>query len=245
MGTVVKLNIYDLSPANDCLYAAGIGLHHSGVEIMGTEYTFASGSGIFEMQPKDGQGAKFRESLELGSFEGGSSEVRNAINDLRSNFGPSAYNLINNNCNHFANALIYTLLRKQIPSYINRLANIGTYVSCLLPKQMLESAPVGDSSNGGSSSSGYQVHAPGSTAMSRNTGSASSFAGPGMTVGTSSSFNSNSNSSATNGIRSVFGSAVSRVGSSNSNERKDDLIDRRERARKAAMTRLSEDDKSR
>lgn len=56
MGTVVKLNIYDLSPANDCLYAAGIGLHHSGVEIMGTEYTFASGSGIFEMQPKDGQG---------------------------------------------------------------------------------------------------------------------------------------------------------------------------------------------
>jgi hypothetical protein len=57
MGTPILLNIYDLSPANECLYAAGLGLHHSGVEILGTEYTFASGAGIFEMTPKDGQGA--------------------------------------------------------------------------------------------------------------------------------------------------------------------------------------------
>ena len=49
---VVVLNIYDLSPANDYLYPIGFGLHHSGVEILGVEYSFASGGGIFESRPK-------------------------------------------------------------------------------------------------------------------------------------------------------------------------------------------------
>ena len=52
MNTIVVLNIYDLSPANDYLYPIGFGLHHSGVEILGVEYSFASGGGIFESSPK-------------------------------------------------------------------------------------------------------------------------------------------------------------------------------------------------
>ena len=44
------------------LYPVGFGLHHSGVEIMGVEYSFSSGSGIFESDPKEAAGAKFRES---------------------------------------------------------------------------------------------------------------------------------------------------------------------------------------
>jgi hypothetical protein len=55
------LNVYDLSPANDYLHPIGFGLHHSGVEILGTEYTFASGAGIFNHSPQDAPGAKFRE----------------------------------------------------------------------------------------------------------------------------------------------------------------------------------------
>ena len=46
---------------------------------MGSEYSFASGGGIFESTPKEAPGAKFRESLEVGSFEGGSVELRKAI----------------------------------------------------------------------------------------------------------------------------------------------------------------------
>ena len=49
---------------------------------MGTEYTFASGSGIFNTSPKEAPGARFRESLELGTFEGGSSELRGAIDGM-------------------------------------------------------------------------------------------------------------------------------------------------------------------
>ena len=56
-----------------------MGLHHSGVEILGREYSFASGAGIFDSSPKDAPGAKFRESIELGVFEGGSGEVTSAI----------------------------------------------------------------------------------------------------------------------------------------------------------------------
>jgi len=219
---VVVLNIYDLSPANDYLYPIGFGLHHSGVEILGVEYSFASGGGIFESRPKVAPGAKFRESLEIGSFGGGSAEVQSAISNLRSDFGSDAYNLINKNCNHFANALVYNLLRKQIPAHVNRLANIGSFMSCLLPKKMLESAPVGDSG----ASSGFQVHPAGSRVTTSASGtSANSFSGSGTTLGSSSSTNNG-------GLGSVFGNI-------RSNTRTDDLTDRREKARMAALARLN------
>ena len=94
------------------------------------------------------------------SFQILTSHANSNYVDLRTEFGPEAYNLITKNCNHFANALVYTLLAKQIPTYVNRLANLGSFVSCLLPKKMLENAPVGDTNNG-SSSSGFQVHTRG------------------------------------------------------------------------------------
>jgi PPPDE putative peptidase domain. len=86
----------------------------------------------------------------LGSFVGGSHEVRNAVGDLTRDFAPDAYHLIHKNCNHFANAFVYRLLRKEIPPFVNRLANIGGYMSCLLPKKMLETAPVGGTAGGDS-----------------------------------------------------------------------------------------------
>ena len=74
------LNLYDLSPVNDCLYPIGIGLHHSGVEILGSEYAYGSGGGIFDATPKEVEsGAVFRESISLGTFEGGSSQLRGVI----------------------------------------------------------------------------------------------------------------------------------------------------------------------
>ena len=56
-----------------------MGLHHSGVEILGREYSFASGGGIFDSSPKEAPGAQFREAIELGEFDGGSSELQSAI----------------------------------------------------------------------------------------------------------------------------------------------------------------------
>ena len=74
-----QMQRYDLSPANEYLYTIGMGLHHSGVEILGREYSFASGGGIFDSSPKEAPGAQFREALELGTFDGGSAELQSAI----------------------------------------------------------------------------------------------------------------------------------------------------------------------
>lgn len=43
VGTKVFLNVYDLAPANEFLYPVGFGFHHSGIEVLGSEYSFASG----------------------------------------------------------------------------------------------------------------------------------------------------------------------------------------------------------
>jgi len=265
----VYLNIYDLSPANDCLYPTGLGIHHSGVEVLGSEYAFGSGGGIFDQTPKEipnggGGGVKFRESVWMGSIEGGSSQLNGVIEKLRKEFKADNYNILTRNCNHFANALVYALLGRQIPPYVNRIATIGGMVSCLIPKKMLESAPVGDSqstsSSSSSSSSGFQMYGGGG--RSNNSGGGGGVVGgetmsrsfqgsSGTKLGSGSSSTNNSissSSSTTNngglggGIQTLLGRTTLLVGggasSSDHNRGTDDLIDRRERARKAALARF-------
>jgi hypothetical protein len=222
VGTKVFLNVYDLSPVNDYLYIAGLGLHHSGVEIMGSEYSFASGAGIFESSPKFAPGAKFREQIDLGSFDGGQAELKKAISTLRDDFGSDDYNLIRKNCNHFANALTWKLMNKAIPGHVNRLADIGMCFSCLLPRKLLENAPVGDPnapSSGGSS--GFLVKAGNRSSPPSSGGQRDFFGGSGARLGGSSTDSSSSSGT-----------------SSNQKSSPDDLTDRREKARKAALMRL-------
>ncbi len=216
------LNVYDLSPVNEYLYAIGMGLHHSGVEILGKEYSFASGGGVFDSTPKEAPGATFRESIELGSFEGGSAEVSSAISDIRDEFGPDRYNLIRRNCNHFANALVWRLLKRTIPGHVNRLANIGQCCSCLLPKKLLEESPVGpNGGGGGGSGGGFQVYGR----DKKNDGiSTQAFSGSGVALG------SNSQDS---------GSRVPLLGSWGGGKKKEEtLTDRREKVRMAALARF-------
>ncbi|KAL7494509.1 hypothetical protein ACHAWT_003172 [Skeletonema menzelii] len=220
MGTVVLLNVYDLSPANEYLYSIGMGLHHSGVEILGKEYSFASGGGVFDSTPKEAPGAKFRESIELGSFEGGSAELSSAISDLRDEFGPDRYNLIKRNCNHFANALVWRLLKRTIPGHVNRLANIGQCCSCLLPKKLLEESPVGpNGGGGGGSGGGFQVYGRDKKNDSIST---QAFSGSGVALGSQDT-----------------GSRVPLLGSWRGGKKKEEtLTDRREKARMAALARF-------
>ena len=242
--TTVHLNLYDLSPANDCLYPLGFGLHHSGVEIMGSEYSFASGGGVFESPPGEAPGAKFRERIELGSFDGGSSELTAVLDRLRSNgFGADEYHLIRKNCNHFANALVWALLRKPIPPHVNRLADVANCFVWMLPKKLLQDSPVGPNGRqGGSSSSnnaGYQVfggsRGKGSGANATSVPTAA-FIGRGARLGGEESGESQSNSGG-GGIFG-FGSSNDTSGSaSNANGKNDELTDRREKARQAAERR--------
>lgn len=224
MGTKVFLNLYDLSPANDYLYPIGFGLHHSGVEILGSEYSFASGAGVFDQSPREVPNARYRETFELGVFDGGQAEFKVALSEVKQKFLPDEYDLIRKNCNHFANALVWRLLGRQIPSHVNRLADVGVCCSCLIPKKTLSGAPVGDPNNPGNSegSSGFQSFGPRSTRASSNT---PAFTGSGARLGTITPQSSITSRLMGNSNRSA-------------SPRAEDLTDRRERARKAAMARL-------
>jgi len=188
MASKVLLNVYDLSPANDYLYSVGMGLHHSGIEINGREYSYGSGTGIFEGVPRLAAGATFRCQLEMGSFDGGMKELNNALDELRHNggFGGNNYSLVRRNCNHFCNALLWQLLKRPIPSYINRLANIGDCCSCLLPQQLLDGSPVNGSGNNNQSSS-FAV--PTRASMNRDS---TTFSGTGYSLNNAKPSNSSS-----------------------------------------------------
>jgi len=71
-GSPVLLHIYDLSPLNQpALDHVGCGIYHSGVEVAGVEYTFASGAGVFTDMPKQAQGAVYSHSVNLGEVRAG------------------------------------------------------------------------------------------------------------------------------------------------------------------------------
>ena len=231
--------MYDLSPANDFLFQIGMGLHHSGVEVLGSEYSFASNAGIFDGTPKEAPGAKFREQIFMGVLDGGQAELKKALDELRDSFGPHDYNMIRKNCNHFATKLIWKLTGQQAPGYVNRIADVGACCACLLPRHMLENAPVGDpdanNTQNGSSFGSSGVISRGPSAPQTNTIRA--FTGAGSKLGGTSS------SSSTEESEGLMGSLLGKVGggggsSSTSSKGTDDLTDRREKARKAALARL-------
>jgi len=118
-----------------------------GVEIAGSEYTYAGGAGIFAMYPRVAPGATFRESIPLGTVLDAPRALRRALEALRSDFGPDDYSLVKLNCNHFSAALVMELLGKPIPAYVNRLAFFGSFFSCFLPVEMTSQAPVSQEGN--------------------------------------------------------------------------------------------------
>lgn len=116
--------------------------------------------------------AKYRESIELGTFQGTTRDFERILDDLKTKFPGTSYNIVTQNCNHFANALVTKLLNKPIPGYVNRLANLGGMVSCLIPSQLLTDAPVNQQQQQGRdsmSSSGYQVIVPRGRDMNNST----------------------------------------------------------------------------
>lgn len=222
--------MYDISPANDFLYPIGMGLHHSGVEVLGSEYSFASNAGIFDSTPKEAPGAKFREQIFMGVLDGGQAELNKALDELRDVYGPHDYNIIRKNCNHFATAFIWKLTGQRVPGYVNRIADVGACCACLLPRQMLENAPVGDpgADNTSATSGGSVIHR-GPAAPQTNTMRA--FTGKGAKLGGSTTdFSSDG----------LVGSLLGKVGgtANNAASKVDDLTDRREKARRAALARL-------
>ncbi|KAL8514534.1 hypothetical protein ACS0TY_013584 [Phlomoides rotata] len=138
--TPVYLNVYDLTPMNGYVYWAGLGIFHSGVEVHGVEYAFGahdySSSGVFEVEPRQCPGFKFRKSIFIGTTSMDASEVREFMERQAANYNGDTYHLIVKNCNHFCKDICYRLTGKRIPMWVNRLAKLGSVFNCVLPEAL-------------------------------------------------------------------------------------------------------------
>uniref|UniRef100_A0A0E0CWP7 PPPDE domain-containing protein n=1 Tax=Oryza meridionalis TaxID=40149 RepID=A0A0E0CWP7_9ORYZ len=148
--TPVYLNVYDLTPMNGYVYWAGLGIFHSGIEVHGVEYAFGAhdypSSGVFEVEPRQCPGFRFRKSIFLGTTCLDPIQVRQFMELQSVNYNGDTYHLITKNCNHFCKDMCYKLTGNKIPKWVNRLARIGAICNCLLPES-LKISPVGHDPN--------------------------------------------------------------------------------------------------
>lgn len=146
--TPVYLNVYDLTPMNGYVYWAGLGIHHSGVEVHGVEYAFGAHdyptSGVFEVEPRQCPGFKFRKSIFIGITSLDSTQVREFMERQSARYNGDTYHLIVKNCNHFCKDICYKLTGKSIPTWVNRLARLGSICNCILPEALRISAVAHD-----------------------------------------------------------------------------------------------------
>ncbi|TKY55483.1 DeSI protein [Spatholobus suberectus] len=138
--SMVYLNVYDLTPANNYLYLFGVGIFHSGIEVHGMEYGFGAHeyptSGVFEVEPRSCPGFIFRRSVLLGGTDMSYSEFRSFMERLSAKYHGDTYHLIAKNCNHFTDEVCQQLTGKPIPAWVNRLARVGSFCNCLLPENL-------------------------------------------------------------------------------------------------------------
>lgn len=138
--TPVYLNVYDLTPFNGYVHWAGFGIFHTGVEVHGVEYAFGahdySTSGVFEVEPRQCPGFRFRKSIFIGTTCLDPSQAREFMERYSVNYSGDTYHLIVKNCNHFSKDLCLKLTGNSIPKWVNRLAKIGSFCNCLLPETL-------------------------------------------------------------------------------------------------------------
>jgi hypothetical protein len=85
------------------------------------------------------------------------SDIRAEVASLGDYFRGDHYHLVLRNCNHFADALVERLTHRRLPAWCNRLAYMGSWVACILPKNLGVSHP--DSSDVQSRSSFSSIYA--------------------------------------------------------------------------------------
>ncbi|KAK9677270.1 hypothetical protein RND81_11G132000 [Saponaria officinalis] len=132
----VYLNVYDLAPIPGYAYWLGLGAHHSAVEVHGVEYAFGahdnSTTGIFQGEPKKGEGYRYRKTILIGWTEFSEEQVIKIMEDFAKEYRGNAYHLITKNCNHFCNDVCIKLTGNPIPGWVNRLARIGILCKCMI-----------------------------------------------------------------------------------------------------------------
>ena len=148
----VNLHVYNLTRPDSLggLLGEFTGMRalHTGVEIFrakavadedgkvvpkrkGTEYAFGPGRGVWEQTPRSvncvgGNSTSYRETICMGTCQLTSRQLKSIISVIKAQWPGEKYDVLSCNCNHFSDALIFTLLQKHIPESINRFANTAS-----------------------------------------------------------------------------------------------------------------------
>lgn len=105
--------------------------HFCFLTVHGVEYAFGaheySSSGVFEVEPRQCPGFKFRRSIFIGMTCLDPFQVREFMERQSAIYNGDSYHLIVRNCNHFCEDICYKLTGKPIPKWVNRLARIGIW----------------------------------------------------------------------------------------------------------------------
>jgi deubiquitinase DESI2 len=131
----IRLNVYDMMSQNRYWHWAGVGVYHSGVEVLGKEYAYgycpSERTGVFvTTTPKrPPYGTVFRESIRIATITKSETEIERIIDRISAEFTGNSYDLFTRNCNHFSNEFCMYLCDKRIPGWVNRLALFGKFLS--------------------------------------------------------------------------------------------------------------------
>lgn len=118
----VTIRVYDLSKGQAKLMSQALlgfqldGIWHSTIEIHGKEIFFAQ-EVTYTLPGRTHYGDPVY-THEYGISEKTIDELENKLKELKIKFNQSTYNLLLNNCNHFADDLCFFLVKKNLPAYI-------------------------------------------------------------------------------------------------------------------------------
>lgn len=144
------LNVYAPVEGDGGSSTVGLGVYHSGLEIYGTEYTFAGNesrnTGVVNHRPKaDPPGWKYKQTVDLGPTEYSRSDIKDMVNHLKQEFPGNTYHITNRNCNHFTEAFC-ELLDVPFPTWVNRAAKMGNVVRNVIGKENFDNMATGSPS---------------------------------------------------------------------------------------------------
>lgn len=145
--TEIIINVYDLLPPgrlSSFLWTVGSSLLHTGVVIHGREYAYGghdrtNTTGVYWTAPRsDPPGGSFRTEILHGFTFATPAEIDQIIKGTSEDFPGTAYNLLTKNCNHFTQTLCERLTGRRGPAWLNRAAQIGVALPCVVPREWIE-----------------------------------------------------------------------------------------------------------
>mmetsp|Transcript_85616 Transcript_85616/g.163777 ORF Transcript_85616/g.163777 Transcript_85616/m.163777 type:complete len:438 (-) Transcript_85616:12-1325(-) len=128
----VALSVYELhgtSGINFITSSAGMGgAYHVGVEVYGLEWSFGfadEGTGVYMVHVGTSTLGNFHSRVLLGRTRKTPEEVLDILDDFRSRWRGTQYNLLQRNCAHFSVAFSKRLGFNSCPEWVNALAGVG------------------------------------------------------------------------------------------------------------------------